>query len=473
MREAGELVDINLVFGDHIISCHKVILAGRCDYFHHMFLTNMLERDSTEIVMREINTRTGILLVRYLYTGRIEITTDNAQDLLSACEMLLLGALKQDIEAFLCSHTESNNCVSIMNLASLHDMKKMLGNAKKFLHEHMKEVVETDEIRLLQEADLIEVLGKTLSQEDNFCFVQKWVKSADERAERFDDLLHHVTLSKCSDEFIRDTVMEERLMISENMWLCSDINLQTWQSLYAPPSQHRNYSACASPGGFIISGGRLKGVCKSDCYSYDAQSGQWTTLPPMSIARRAHSSIYHNECLYIVGGRDGQNCLDSVEKLDMRSLQWSRLPRLPRSACRLYLAIASNNLFALGGSSGGNWNVDVHEFDFTRQTWRQRSAMPEKCEFGAAVSFNDHVYIAGGKDRSYMQFNPLQNTWILLQRPQLSHRFGKSLVWNESILVCGGLDTDVIEAYSLRENEWSTWTLKMPKKCEFIFALKM
>ncbi|ELT99697.1 hypothetical protein CAPTEDRAFT_145040, partial [Capitella teleta] len=209
MREAGELVDINLVFGDHIISCHKVILAGRCDYFHRMFLTNMLEKNSTEVVMKEINARTGILLVRYLYTGLIEITTDNAQDLLSACEMLLLGALKQDVEEFLCSHTESNNCVSIMNLASLHDMKTLLGNAKKFLHEHMKEVVETDEIRLLQEADLLEVLDKTLSQEDNFCFVQKWVKSADERAERFDDLLQHVILSKCSKEFICDTVMEE------------------------------------------------------------------------------------------------------------------------------------------------------------------------------------------------------------------------------------------------------------------------
>ncbi|ELT91850.1 hypothetical protein CAPTEDRAFT_46608, partial [Capitella teleta] len=160
---------------------------------------------------------------------------------------------------------------------------------------------------------------------------------------------------------------------------------------------------------------------QSDCYSYDAQSGQWTTLPPMSIARHAHSSIYHNECLYIVGGHDGQKYLNSVEKLDMRSLQWSRLPRLPRSATYIYLAIASNNLFAVGGLAPKGRDVDVYEFGFTRQAWRQRSPMPEECEWGAAVSFNDHVYVVGGKDRSCMQFNPLQNTWILLQRPRLSH----------------------------------------------------
>ncbi|ELU15524.1 hypothetical protein CAPTEDRAFT_23415, partial [Capitella teleta] len=345
MREAGELVDINLVFGDHIISCHKVILAGRCDYFHRMFLTNMLEGDSTEVVMKEINARTGILLVRYLYTGQIEITTDNAQDLLSACEMLLLGALKQDVEEFLCIHIESNNCVSIMNLASLHDMKTLLGNAKKFLHEHMKEVVETYEIRLLQEADLLEVLGETLSQEDNFCFIQKWVKSADERAERFDDLLQHVSLYKCSKEFICDTVMEERLMISLNGMKLIQQAMRTPKQINPTGSQ----SLVVGDVRFIVSGGLLNGVCKSDCHSYDAQSGQWTTLPPMSIARRAHSSIYYNKCLYIVGGHDDHNYLDSVEKLDMRNLQWSRLLCLPHSAVYINLAIASNNIFAVGG----------------------------------------------------------------------------------------------------------------------------
>ncbi|ELU04832.1 hypothetical protein CAPTEDRAFT_198492 [Capitella teleta] len=504
MREAGELVDITLVFGDQHIPCHKVILAGRCDYFHRMFLTNMIEKDSTQVVMKEISARTGALLVGYLYTGRLDISLDNAQDLLSASAMLLLGALKQDVEEFLSGHTGPNNCVSIMNLASLYEMKTLLANAKKFLHEHTKEVMGTDEIRLLQEVDLLEVLGKNSCQEDNFRFVQKWVNSADGRTDRFYDLLQHVTLSKCSKEFICSTVMEERLMVSVNgmkliqqamqasrqtdpigqqllvvgdvngdMWLCPDINLQAWQSLQGPPSMSSYYSACASPGGFFVSGGYLNGIYKSDCSSYHAQDRQWKALPPMPTARGYHSSIYHDECLYIVGGITGQNYLDSVEKLDMRSLQWSRLPSLPHATCYVYLAIVDNKLFVLG-KSGGVWNIHVHEFDLTQQTWRQRSAMPEKCVDGAAVSFNDHVYVVGGKDRSCLQFNPLQNTWISLERPQLTHHIGKSLVWNGNILVCGGRNSDVIEAYSPGENKWSSWSLKMPtKKAENHFALKM
>ncbi|ELT94821.1 hypothetical protein CAPTEDRAFT_101231, partial [Capitella teleta] len=84
MKEADEFVDITLVFGKQRIACHKVILAGMCDYFHRMFLTNMLERGSQEVVLKDISASTGVLLVEYLYSGNIVINQHNAQDLLAA-----------------------------------------------------------------------------------------------------------------------------------------------------------------------------------------------------------------------------------------------------------------------------------------------------------------------------------------------------------------------------------------------------
>ncbi|ELT93948.1 hypothetical protein CAPTEDRAFT_40445, partial [Capitella teleta] len=95
------------------IFCHKVILAGMCDYFHRMFLTGLFESGRQEVIMQEISAATGLLLTDYLYTGQIEITTLNVQDLLAASDMLLLGDLKQKVEGFLCSHIEPKKCVSI------------------------------------------------------------------------------------------------------------------------------------------------------------------------------------------------------------------------------------------------------------------------------------------------------------------------------------------------------------------------
>ncbi|ELU18446.1 hypothetical protein CAPTEDRAFT_188904 [Capitella teleta] len=426
MKEADEFVDITLVFGKQRIACHKVILAGMCDYFRRMFLTNILERGSQEVVLNDISASTGVLLVEYLYSGNIVITQHNAQDLLAASEMLLLGALKKKVE--------------------------------------------------------------------------------DGRTDRFDDLMQHVSLSKCSKDFVCSTVMAEKLMHNTRgvqllqqfmrsyrsadppkqpslavgnyegeVWLCTDLNTPQWQPIQQSPFQIMRHSACVSPGGFVVSGGQSQNIIQRECYLYEAQNSQWNTLPPMPTARRSHSSIYHNHHLYVVGGCDDRSELNSVDALDMKNLQWNHLPPLPREVLNAYLAIVSGNLFVLGGcNSDWNWVADVHEFESMQRTWCQRSPMPEICDGGAAVSFNDLVYVVGGSERSCMCFNPRDYTWTSLQRPQFNHWRGPSLVLNGNIVVFGGFNDDSIEEYSPLTDSWSSWTLKMPQKpLGWAFAVRM
>ncbi|ELU17698.1 hypothetical protein CAPTEDRAFT_146149 [Capitella teleta] len=503
MREAEEFTDVTLVFGEQRTSCHRVILAGMSEYFRRMFLVDMVESGAQEVSMDAISPNTGELLVHYMYTGHIEITTQNAQDLLEASDMLLLGALKQKIEEFLRRHTDSRNCISMMNLARLYGMEAVMRDAQRFLHELTKEVIATGEMHLLQEEDLIEILQASSSQENNFCFLQKWVGSAEGRADCFDALIQHVSLLECSKEFISTTVMDEKLMhntrgmqliqqamqssrstnppqqralavddMNGEMWLCSDINIQHWQHIQKLPSECWQYSACASPGGFVVSGGFRNNICQRDCYSYDACDAQWSILQPMSIARASHSSIHHDHHLYIVGGQDGRDNLDSVETLDINTLQWSHLPPLPFHIQLCYLAIVSNSLFVLGGYNR-RWSADVHEFDIAQQTWRSRSPMPEICDGGAAVQFDGHVFVVGGTTRSCMRFDPRSNQWQSLHRPKFDHYKGPSLVWKENILVCGGHYDATIEFYSPITDEWENWNLKMPKKAGMSFAVRL
>ncbi|ELU06266.1 hypothetical protein CAPTEDRAFT_200473 [Capitella teleta] len=505
MREAGEFVDITLVFDEQRVLCHKVILAGTCDYFHRMFLSDMLESTAKEVTMKEISGSTGMSLVHFLYTGRIKISTQNAKDLLAASEMLILGSLKQKVEEFLCSNTESVNCISTISLARLYDMKTLMEDAKKFLHEHVREVTDSEEMHLLLEEDLIETLNANASQENNFCLLQKWILSADGRTDRFDDLIQHISLSNCSKKFICSTVMNEVLMANEyglkliqaamqsprttdpleqqslvvgnlegEMWLCTDSHVHHWQPMEKPPVQCLQYSACASPGGFVVSGGKCNEIDSFNCYSYDAHENKWNALPLMSTARVDHSSIYHDHHLYIVGGLSSQgHFLDSIEALDMRSFKWSNLPPLPRAASFPYLAVVSNKLLVFSGVQTGFWIADVYEFDLKERVWHQRAPMPEACKNGAAVCLDDHVYIVGGLNRTCMQFNPSRNTWTSLQRPQFAHYFGPALVWNQSIVMFGGRDNDSIEKYSPLTDTWTTWALKMPKKDLWRFVVRM
>ncbi|ELU17922.1 hypothetical protein CAPTEDRAFT_34910, partial [Capitella teleta] len=355
MKEAEELVDITLVFGERRVLCHRVILAGTCDQFHRMFLANMVESASDEVTMEGISASIGVLLVEYLYGGDVEITSQNAQDLLEASEMLMLGTLKQNVEEFLCGQTDSANCISLLNLAQMYDLHSLLEDAREYLHNHVKEVLHSEEINLLREGDLVKVLTANDSPEDNFRLMQKWVKSDESRTGDFVKFIHHVQLSQCYKEFLHNTVMVEELMFNkqcmELLRQAIDTHPPEQQSLAKPPNQNMQYSACAYPGGFIMSGGwSHNSVPQPDCCSFNVQNDQWVILPPMSTAREWHSSIYHKDHLYVVGGRgDTNKYLDTVESLDIKSLQWSHLP-----------------------------------------------CLPQKCEGGAAVSFDDHVYVVGG-----------------------------------------------------------------------------
>ncbi|ELT95702.1 hypothetical protein CAPTEDRAFT_110519 [Capitella teleta] len=485
MREAEEFTDVTLVFGMQRLQCHRVILAGMCEYFSRLFLVDMVESGAQEVSIDAISPNTGKLLVDYLYTGRAEITTQNAQDLLAASDMLLLRDLKQKIEEFIDSHTDSGNCISMLNLARLYDMELVLRDARKFLHEHVKEVINTEEMHLLQEKDLNEILKTNTSQEDNFCFLQKWVGSAEGRADRFDALIQHVSLSQCSKEFICSIVMDEKLMhntrgvrlIQQAMQSPRSTNPPQQQALVPiqkPPSDCVVYSACASPGGFSVSGGMYRnGIPQCDCHSYDARNDQWNTLPPMSIARAFHSSIHHDHHLYIIGGHGGHHHLNSVETLDLNTLQWRHLPPLPIPSCNCYLVVVSNSLFVLGGYFEGGLRACVHEFDFTQQTWRSRSPMPEICAYGAAVQFDGHVFVVGGITRSCMRFDPSSDQWQSLHRPKFDHYWGPSLIWNDHILICGGSNNDTIESYFPITDEWEAWSLKMPKKGNMSFAVRL
>ncbi|ELU12086.1 hypothetical protein CAPTEDRAFT_177411 [Capitella teleta] len=485
MREAELLVDVTLVFGHRRVPCHKVILAGTCEYFNCMFATGMVECASKEIVMEGINASTGVLIIDFLYGRCITITTQNAQDLLAASDMLLLYALKQNIEEYLFCNTEISNCISLLNLARIFYLKRLLEVAQNYLQEHVCEFINTKEMHLLQEEDIIKMLAANRIQEDSFCLVQKWVRSVEGRIDLFSSLMEHIRLSQCSKEFIRSTVMKEELMTDElSLRLLHPPEPQSLVPIKKPPFLIATecHSACAFPGGFIISGGYTRDIIDChECYSFKSHNSQWRKLPPMGTARRSHASVYHDHHLYVVGGRDTseESTLKSVEMLDMRSLQWSYLPPLPTShADFLYAAFVSDRLYVFGGITDEYASDplfrEVLEYNPSQRTWRLMSPMPMDCSWGGAVSLDNRIYVTGGYEGSCMQFNPRNDTWAVLQGLTLDYH-SAPLVWRGSIVICGGCDDSSIHEYSPLNDEWTEWRLRSPRMhgSDISFALSL
>ena len=73
-----------------------------------------------------------------------------------------------------------------------------------------------------------------------------------------------------------------------NMWLSYDH--KTWEQMDKKPLKLTGYSACASPNGFIVTGGLGTLFLQRKCYEYNARERKWRTLPSFNEARWSHSS---------------------------------------------------------------------------------------------------------------------------------------------------------------------------------------
>ena len=105
-------------------------------------------------------------------------------------------------------------------------------------------------------------------------------------------------------------------------------------------------------GGIIATG------ITTEVKSYDLAARRWTTLQPMTNARRSHDCIHYkrpdgSDSVVVAGGITfGGGSIASVEIYDVASNTWGPGPDLPAANSHLSLANVGGKIFALGGRVG-------------------------------------------------------------------------------------------------------------------------
>ena len=110
LRLNDEYTNVTLVSGDVHIRCHCVVLAVASDYFKAMFRCDLKETTS-DTVQLTMEPETMVTIIDYIYTGEIELTVDNAEGLVKACDILQLDTLKTACENVVIKQVEPSNVV--------------------------------------------------------------------------------------------------------------------------------------------------------------------------------------------------------------------------------------------------------------------------------------------------------------------------------------------------------------------------
>ena len=527
LRQNNEYTDVTLQSGSVQIQCHRVVLAAASDYFKAMFGRGFKE-SASDTVQLTIEPEILTSIIDYIYTGEIQLTVDNVEGLVNACDVLQLDTLKAGCDDFLMSQVDITNCVGFFRFAALYRLLKVQRKARELMLAEFKAVAFTDQMKELSCRELIDYIKDDdiiVDDEDVVVdCVLEWVRhDVDVRKSSFETVLEYVRLPYCKSKYLchmkntcrlltpkcleylneatvyqantapqRDKIgscrtvprtkfrQKSRLLVVGGMnssggknKICRYYNEDTscWESLMEMPKVGTFYSVCCAGRSLLLTGGEKKRVTVDQCWLCDLDKKKWEAMPPLITGRDFHCSVSLGNCVYLVGGAcvGDSNTTASVDCLNLKRREWLSMPDIPQIIWKPAIAAHGNKIFVFGGTD--DWCTAVsftQEFDTTSRKWSALSDMPVACEGCSAVTLDDYIYVVGGVARTCLRYHPATDTWTTLSGPRGQHAEAAAVVWRGCILLAGGGDSvpesAVIEEYDPVTDKWSEWRSELDTK---------
>lgn len=172
--------DTILCVGHEEFPCHRNVLAVSSPYFQAMFTSDLKESREVRISFSDVSPWTLKRVIDYAYSGQLEITHDNAQEMLAAGNHFEYPRIVDACAEFLCHQLHPSNCLEIENFAALHNCTKLQQRANAFVLENFLQVVEHDEflelpvdrLKLYISSDFIDVRN----EESVYEAVMRWIR---------------------------------------------------------------------------------------------------------------------------------------------------------------------------------------------------------------------------------------------------------------------------------------------------------
>ncbi|KAF4090681.1 hypothetical protein AMELA_G00053860 [Ameiurus melas] len=124
MRLKEEQCDMVLRVDEVEFKVHKTILCARSPYFRALF-TRGSNSDQTVYTMTDVSPDIMELIIHYIYTQEIRVTTDNVQAVLVMANYLLMRDLGRDCCDFLKAHLSTEYYLGIWQEADAHSYREL------------------------------------------------------------------------------------------------------------------------------------------------------------------------------------------------------------------------------------------------------------------------------------------------------------------------------------------------------------
>jgi hypothetical protein len=121
------LSDVTFLVEGKLFYAHRICLLASSDAFRAMFDGGYREKDAKDIEIPNIKWEVFELMMRYIYTGSVDVNLDIAQDLLRAADQYLLEGLKR-----LCEYAIAQD-INVENVSLMYELSEAY-NATSLRH---------------------------------------------------------------------------------------------------------------------------------------------------------------------------------------------------------------------------------------------------------------------------------------------------------------------------------------------------
>ena len=159
------------------VSCHRAIVAAGSPVFHAMLYGNMKESNEKEIELPSVDTETFKALLSFMYTGKIEIDSENCYNILEVAHYYNVTLLETISVDFISSLLTTENCCQMATLAKDKGLDMLLKKCLNFIFANAYNAVQHTSFNSLP-SDLILMICKSsevcIQEIDLFLAIVKW-----------------------------------------------------------------------------------------------------------------------------------------------------------------------------------------------------------------------------------------------------------------------------------------------------------
>ena len=484
-RKQDCLCDITLVTNDdREFKAHRNVLSAASPFFCKLLQSDMKENREGIIRLEEISGSVMEDVLEFIYTGTVEVTQENAEELIAAGNYLIIPSLKTASGRFLEGEMSSLNCISTFYFAEKYNCDELITNSRRFIHENIVSVAKLDEFLHLEAEEIEKWISSddiTVKEEaDVSKIISDWVNHRkSERKAAFEDLFRHVRLSFLSRDCLEDVVTNElvrenlacvKLVMDAIMQMATFVNEDDFLQ---PPrrcldtrvivARGGKYTFCylsegdlwkRLPDGLEDVDARLTQMIKfrdqlftfTDCENserYDPIFNVWSELKKLSTDS-AKLAVLKGEIYAVEVDTRGRKTV--TKRYSVKQCAWETLHsyhgQYRLDAC---VIAAGSHLYAFGGMivRSGDYFATAERFDIVENKWERIADMLEQRSEAFGVASQEKIFVAGGKNstgrlKTCEMYNTSTNEWQLVANLNFPRYCGSMVCLNGKLYVLGG-----------------------------------